>query len=211
MHELDLKILRFLTCDFDPPWGDVVAQALDDVLLGGLVFLGLTLVGLLSPRCRARLPQLLLALLISGGLAHGIRAVVWKVAPRARPGTVFHDKLLMGPVDRGTCASKPDFLVSRSYPPSSPSFPSSHTVTAGSIAAVIALAAPWPLGVLAWLYAALVGLARVYWSKHWPSDIVGSLAISAGAGWVAWWVAGRIGARRRGTPVRASYATDDAG
>lgn len=201
MLDLDRRFLRWMTCDFDPAWGDVVSQALNDDVFGGGVFLLLALLGCLSARTRAHAPRALLAVLLAVGALHGVRAACWKLAPRDRPGTVYgRDRLLMGPVDRGTCGAKPDHLVARAYPPSSPSFPSSHTVTAGGVAAVLAIAAPWPVGVLAWAYAALVGLARVFWSKHWPSDIAGSLLLSALVGALAWAVAGRIDRWIRGSP-----------
>lgn len=199
MHALDLRILRWMTCDFDPAWGDVVAQALNDDVFGAFVFALLALLAALAARARAQAPRAALAVLLSVGALHAVRSACWKVAPRDRPGTAFgRDHILMGPFERATCASRPDHLVARAYPPTSPSFPSSHTITAGGIAAVLAIVAPWPVGVLAWGYALLVGVARVYWSKHWPSDIVGSLLLSAVVGWLAWGVAGRIDARVRG-------------
>jgi len=199
VHALDLRLLRFLTCEFDPAWGDVVAQALNDDVFGAFAFALLALLGLLAARARAQAPRALLAVLLCVGALHGVRMACWKLVPRDRPGTAFgREHVLMGPFERATCASQPDKLVARAYPPTSPSFPSSHTITAGGIAAILAIAAPWPVGVLAWLYALLVGVARVYWSKHWPSDIVGSLILSAVVGRLAWAVAGRIHARVRG-------------
>lgn len=204
MHALDLRILRWMTCDFDPAWGDVVAQALNDDVFGACVFALLALLGLLAARARAEAPRALLAVLLAVGALHAVRMACWKAVPRDRPGTAFgRQNVLMGPFERATCASQPDKLVARAYPPTSPSFPSSHTITAGGIAAVLAIAAPWPVGVLAWTYALLVGAARVYWSKHWPSDIVGSLLLSAMVGALAWGLAGRIDARARGPRVSA--------
>jgi membrane-associated phospholipid phosphatase len=34
-----------------------------------------------------------------------------------------------------------------------------------------------------------VGLGRLYWGKHWPSDVVGSLVIGTVAAWIGWRVA----------------------
>lgn len=199
MYDLDVRILRALTCGFDPAWGDVVAQALNDDVFGACVFALLALLGLLAARARAQAPRALLAVLLCVGALHLVRMGCWKVAPRDRPGTAFgKDHVLMGPFERATCERRPDAIVARAYPPSSPSFPSSHTITAGGIAVILGIVAPWPVGLLAWLYALLVGTARVYWSKHWPSDIVGSLLLCVVVGRLAWWAAGRIDARVRG-------------
>lgn len=201
---LDRSVLRFFTCDFDPAWGDVVSMALNNDLFGAAVFALLALVGLLSPRARAQAPRALLAVLLCVGTLHLVREACWRWVPRERPGTAYgKPHLLEGSVARATCGQFPEKLAARAYPPTSPSFPSSHTVTAGGVAAIVALASPWPVGVLAWLYAALVGLARVYWAKHWPSDILGSLVLCAVVGALAWRVAGdldgRVRTRRRAT------------
>jgi membrane-associated phospholipid phosphatase len=177
VHDLDVRILRALTCGFDPTWGDVVAQALNDDVFGAFVFALLALLGLLSARARAQAPRAILAVVLCVGALHLVRMGCWKVVPRDRPGTAFKGHVLMGPFERATCERRPDAIVARAYPPTSPSFPSSHTITAGGIAAILAIVAPWPVGALAWLYALLVGTARVFWSKHWPSDIVGSLLL----------------------------------
>src|SRR5262245_44608249 len=104
------------------------------------------------------MPRVLLAAVIGLALVHGVRETLWRTVPRARPASTFpKDKVLMGPKDRATCASRPDAIVSRSYPPTSPSFPSSHVVTAGAIAAAI-FAASRGIGIVAWFYVLLVGL-----------------------------------------------------
>jgi membrane-associated phospholipid phosphatase len=58
-----------------------------------------------------------------------------------------------------------------------------------------------------WLYALLVGAGRLYWGKHWPSDIVGSFALCVAAAWLAWRLSPRVLAalgrlrRRRAVPA----------
>ena len=201
LRDVDLSILRWLTCDHDPAWAELPAYLVDDEWFGAAVFTLLWLLVALGRRSRARAMPVLLAIVLAVGVGHGLREVIWRVAPRARPANTFPaDKVLTGPFQRGTCASRPDAIVSRSYPPKSPSFPSSHTITAGCIAAALAYGSRW-VGVLAWLYAGLVGLGRLWWTKHWPSDVVGSLVLSAAIGAVAWRIAVPLDARIRGTRI----------
>lgn len=198
LRDLELSVLRWLTCDHDPAWAELPAYLVDDEWFGGAVFLLLWLFVALGRRSRPRALPVLLAVVLSLGIGHAVRETFWRVAPRARPARSFPpERVLMGPIERGTCASRPDAIVSRSYPPKSPSFPSSHTITAGCIAAALWYGSRW-VGVLAWLYAVLVGLGRLWWSKHWPTDVLGGLAIAAVAGAVAWRLALRIDARVRG-------------
>ncbi len=84
--------------------------------------------------------------------------------------------------------SRPDLWVSP-YPELSFSFPSGHAMNSMAVlAALIALAwhtrAKWPLLTGGALVVALVGLSRIYWGVHYPSDVL--------AGWAAAvaWVAG---------------------
>ena len=67
-------------------------------------------------------------------------------------------------------------------PESSFSFPSGHAMGSMTLAAVLVLLAwntrwRWPVFVVASVFAALVGLSRVYLGVHYPSDIL--------AGWTA--------------------------
>ena len=68
-------------------------------------------------------------------------------------------------------------------PPADASFPSGHT--ASSFAAVCALKAGgsrlwWP----ALLLAAAIAFSRLYLYAHWPTDILGGIAVGALAGWL---------------------------
>jgi undecaprenyl-diphosphatase len=67
------------------------------------------------------------------------------------------------------------------------SFPSGHTSQAFSIATVISLkyqrvSVTIPL----FLWAASVGIGRVYLGVHYPSDVLGGMAIGVASGLVAW-------------------------
>jgi len=65
------------------------------------------------------------------------------------------------------------------------SFPSGHTATSFGIAAILLLLPvrtprAW-LGWAAMLWAALVGISRIYRGVHWPSDVVGGAMVGIAA------------------------------
>ncbi|HEY9789903.1 MAG TPA: phosphatase PAP2 family protein [Candidatus Obscuribacterales bacterium] len=65
------------------------------------------------------------------------------------------------------------------------SFPSGHTLLAAAFAFVIFRYWKDYRGWLAFAFVALVGIARVYQAMHWPSDVVGSIALGALAAYAA--------------------------
>jgi membrane-associated phospholipid phosphatase len=211
VQDLEFRLLRDFTCRFDPPWATWVVQLLDDSVLGTLVAVLLVLLVWLGGRGRALALRTLLALGIALGLANAVRELAWRAFPRVRPATwVGRERLLVVPPDRWTCASRPDHLVSRSYPPKSPSFPSSHAIASGSVAATLTFAAgairggAWAVAALAWAFALAVGASRLWLAKHWPTDVLGGYAIAVLAAWLAWRLAGAVErsiARRRARAV----------
>lgn len=71
--------------------------------------------------------------------------------------------------------------------PADASFPSGHT--ACSFAAAAALKAVGsPLWKPAVVVAGLMGLSRLYLYVHWPTDILGGMAV----GWIAGWLGARV-------------------
>lgn len=73
------------------------------------------------------------------------------------------------------------------------SFPSGHTT--GALLEVTPLAQRYgrvALPLLFGLHPALMGLSRVYMGLHWPSDLLGSVAVGGVGSFVCWWIAGRI-------------------
>ncbi|MCL2000579.1 MAG: phosphatase PAP2 family protein [Planctomycetes bacterium] len=72
------------------------------------------------------------------------------------------------------------------------SFPSGHTVTAFALTLPLA---QWvgkvvpPL--LCGLYPAVMGLARMYLGRHWPSDLLGSAVLT----WLGWFLCWRLAKR----------------
>ena len=79
--------------------------------------------------------------------------------------------------------------------PGSFSFPSGHTMSATGFAVALAIVFwptrwRWPALVAAALYAAAIGLSRVYLTVHYPSDVLGGWALSlavVGLVWLLFW------------------------
>jgi len=204
VHDLELELMKRFACRADGFAIEVAERVTANAVMGALVYALLWLLVVRRPERRALAGRVLLAAALGIGALHAVREVFWTFLPRERPGQeLAREHRLMNMAERETCASRPDALAVRSHVPKGASFPSSHTVTAGGAAAAIFFAARG-IGIIAWLYALLVGVGRVWLAKHWPSDVLGSLLLSGVVGWGAWHAAGgvvaRIRRRRGGAP-----------
>ncbi len=141
--------------------------------------MGFALVGVLIAHWRGNshwrriLLAAMLASTLAGALANTSRLTTGRTRPRESPK---HEQGFYGPWKDG------QLLIGKA---GFNSFPSGHTATAFGFAAVIALASP------AWGVAALGGACAVAWSSivigaHHPSDVVVSIFLSFGVGWVVW-------------------------
>lgn len=104
-------------------------------------------------------------LLLAFGLASLINTGILKKAiPRDRPSNL------------------PDAVPQESFFHNS--FPSGHTATSFAIAATLCYLTwrtprAW-IGWLALVWAALVGLSRIYRGVHWPTDVLGAMCVGIG-------------------------------
>jgi undecaprenyl-diphosphatase len=177
--DLELAWLHRIMCDGASEVADGLAAFVNDDLFGVPFFALLLLLWVATRPGRERVLRVLLTLVLAMGVANGLREAIWTLAPRSRPAWERpREEWLVGPNERMTCAQQPDRWIDRSHPPRSPAFPSAHVTTATVAATALALGSRG-LGAVAWAYALLVGWGRLYWGKHWPSDVVGTMLLMA--------------------------------
>jgi undecaprenyl-diphosphatase len=143
--------------------GAAVAVASYGLLLYGVLLLCLWATGPV-PDARRRL--LLLALL-AAALSLAVNAAINAVYPRPRPFLVL-----------------PAHVLTPS-PPHDPSFPSDHAAVAASVAVTLLLGGETGWGAAALAGAVLIGMARVMIGVHYPTDILGGVAVGSVCGWIA--------------------------
>jgi len=154
-----------------------------DALWASLTSLGGTLTALVPALVFARrypglLWALLIALLVGGGLSHGLKELLDTARPPAvLDGGSFH---LIGPAYQAH------------------STPSGHTITAFTLACIAIRFARTVRWRAAWVIAAaLVGTSRVIVGVHWPLDVLLGAATGAFAAWLTLLIADawRVGLR----------------
>jgi membrane-associated phospholipid phosphatase len=87
-------------------------------------------------------------------------------------------------------------------------FPSGHSTMAFALAAALQPILPSRWRWLAWVLAALVGIARMYVGVHWPADVVGGAALGTAIGG-ATWLGVRWIVERRSPPSLADARLDE--
>ena len=88
--------------------------------------------------------------------------------------------------------SYPDIIHPVNYG-TGPSFPSGHTTLAFSTATSLALTRKqWSVTLPITLWAGSVGYSRMYLGRHYPTDVLGGLAVGIVSGILGHWVTGRI-------------------
>jgi membrane-associated phospholipid phosphatase len=190
--DLELSWLHRVMCHGMSEAADWLAAFVNDDLFGVPFFALLLLLWVATRPGREKVVRVLLTLVLAMGVGNGLREAVWAVAPRSRPAWERpRQEWLVGPNERMTCASQPDRWIDRSHPPRSPAFPSAHVTTA-TVAATALLLGSRAFGLVAWAYAILVGWGRLYWGKHWPSDVVGTMLLMAPLTWAVWRLVPRL-------------------
>ncbi|HVD41134.1 MAG TPA: phosphatase PAP2 family protein [Solirubrobacterales bacterium] len=147
MHDLDLKLLRWMRTHGHSPGVEGAAVALGKVGNNGLIWLvlGLVLVAIDSSRWEQWLVCALL-----GPLAIGLNYAIKLLVKRPRP-------VLEGLPPLGGA-------------PSSLSFPSAHATSSFAVATAMVRVDPAMAGAFA--VAILISLGRPYLGMHYPSDVL---------------------------------------
>lgn len=145
----------------------------------GNIQIPLILIFLINKRTR----KVALPILVCYVVAGGIRLILKEIFQRPRPSNFEWAQPLGWP---GGLPGGPDGWLSRTFdviPYGNSSFPSGHSTTSFAIAIMLAWIVyktdyAW-LGWLAFLWASLVGLARIYIGVHYPADVFAAMALSA--------------------------------
>jgi undecaprenyl-diphosphatase len=103
---------------------------------------------------------------------YGVKTAIMLVYPRPRPFVVL-------PNLRPLIAVSPNGYLQ--------SFPSGHTIFFFALATVL-FCFNKRIGLLTFLVALLIGIARVYAGVHWPTDILDSAVLGVLTGWLTYTV-----------------------
>lgn len=114
--------------------------------------------------------------------------------------TIVVVEVLKGLFDRARpCVSLADVRLSPLYgcvEAADPAFPSGHTARAVALATLFLLGMSRRAGLTMTVVAALIAASRVYLGVHWPTDVLGGIAVGAGLALVVWTLQGRVRAYR---------------
>lgn len=157
---LDLSILDFIRNTLSSPVADIIMKCLTYSIEYGAMAILVFIVMMFVKKMRKTgfaVMGATLSVLLFGEL------ILKHIVCRPRPFTVN---------------SAIDIIIKA---PSGFSFPSSHTATCFAMATAIYLFHK-RLGIIAYIYASLVAFSRMYLYVHYPSDIIGGIALGIGCG-----------------------------
>ena len=163
---IEIQILDFLQ-NFRTPAGDAVIPLITKLGDKGIIWILLAAVLLLIPKTRRTGVILTAALCVDLILCSGI---LKNLFARVRPFDVNTSVQLLIP--------KPaDF-----------SFPSGHTAASFSSAAALFFAGEKKLWKPVLALAVVIAFTRLYLYVHYPTDILGGMAVGTAAGYLGFWI-----------------------
>jgi membrane-associated phospholipid phosphatase len=176
------EVTHALNCKLTSPFFDAVLPTVMDKEVAVPVFLLVLVVSAFVRRRRAL--RAVLTAAAAYGICMGIATLMWQGIGRPRPWREM-TPVLRTEAEIATCADHPDSIVGRGHLSVRPGFPSRHALTSAVFATSLLGIARW-LGLVAWVFALLVALARVYAGVHWPSDVLAGLVIGGLSAWGIW-------------------------
>lgn len=166
---IEIQILDFLQ-KFRTPAGDAVIPLITKLGDKGIIWILLAAVLLLIPKTRKTGVILTAALCVDLILCNGI---LKNLFARVRPFDVNTSVQLLIP--------KPaDF-----------SFPSGHTAASFASASALYFAGEKKLWKPVLALAVIIAFTRLYLYVHYPTDILGGMAVGIVAGYVGYWIAAK--------------------
>ena len=166
---IKLQILDWLQ-NIRTPLGDIIVPLISGLGNAGIIWIALTLVLLVIPKTRRSGLIMALALIADLILCNGI---LKNLVARTRPYDVNTavNLLIEKPVDY--------------------SFPSGHTAASFAAVTALYLAGEKKLWKPALVLSILIAFTRMYLYVHYPTDILGGIAVGIISGYIGFFIAGR--------------------
>ena len=166
---IEIQILDWMQ-NIRTPFGDIIVPLISGLGNAGIIWIALTLVLLVIPKTRRSGLIMALALIADLILCNGI---LKNLVARTRPYDVntVVNLLIEKPVDY--------------------SFPSGHTAASFAAVTALYLAGEKKLWKPALVLSILIAFTRVYLYVHYPTDILGGIAVGIISGYIGFFIAGR--------------------
>lgn len=171
---MELEFLHMLQ-GWHTDWLDAVMVFVTKLGDAGLLWIGIGLILAIIPKTRKCGILVLISMAVSFLLGN---LILKNLIGRARP---FH-------VDNSVTLLIPE--------PSEYSFPSGHTLNGFTASVMIFLHYKKP-GILAIIFAALIAFSRMYLFVHYPTDIIGGIALGIFDAVLVYMVAKKVTARKQ--------------
>lgn len=172
---MEISILDWIQ-SMRTPIGDAVMPLITRLGDAGMIWILLSVVLLLIPRTRKSGAVLAAALCVDVVLCNGILKNLFR---RIRPCDV---------------KTSIQLLVAR---PVDFSFPSGHTAASFAAAAAFYFAGERKLWIPALVLAVFIAFSRLYLYVHYPTDILGGIAVGIFAGYAGNWIINQLRKRRK--------------
>lgn len=166
---IEIQILDWMQ-NIRTPFGDIIVPLISGLGNAGIIWIALTIVLLIIPKTRRSGLIMALALIADLILCNGI---LKNLVARTRPYDVntVVNLLIEKPVDY--------------------SFPSGHTAASFAAVTALYLAGEKKLWKPALVLSILIAFTRMYLYVHYPTDILGGIAVGIISGYIGFFIAGR--------------------